>query len=264
MFDSLASFLGINLGALISAIFSALFALGAIAVGIILSAAVFSKKKENKYTGFMGKLYDLVNFKKFAILPLLRTTYIILAIYISLDAIMCFPRYGFWSGLEKFAMELIIGNAVLRIVYELAMLLVKGVRSLNAIQRDLNDKDTDAPEFMESFSTPKSSTAPLVSGRVPAPTLAPIEPGSASSYNDDEEFAKPWLPTSKFVSVSTPATSPTLSPAPEPVSTPDPGQNAVPGAQPEQSAENVTIFCINCGKGIKAQSRFCPYCGTKQ
>jgi membrane protease subunit (stomatin/prohibitin family) len=40
-----------------------------------------------------------------------------------------------------------------------------------------------------------------------------------------------------------------------------------PGTQPAQTtsaADAATKFCLNCGKSIARQARFCPECGTAQ
>ncbi len=281
--NSLSYFLGINVGRLVAAIFGALFILAAVAGGIVLSATVFSKKNDGRYKGFMGKLYDLVNFKKFAVVPLLRATYITLVIYVTFEAIMCFPTYGFWTGLGRFALTLVVGNAALRIIYEIIMLLVKGVRSLKAIQRGLNAEDNDDPEFMESLITPKNrvpAPAPMaepVPMSAPAPAPAPMpattsmaEPVPMSApapapapMSTPTSMAEP-VPMSAPASASAPMTAPIPKPAPMTA----PTQDSLPGSgyvsQSVQSDENGMMMCANCGREIKVQSRFCPYCGTKR
>ncbi len=273
--NSLSYFLGINVGRLVAAIFGALFILAAVAGGIVLSATVFSKKNDGRYKGFMGKLYDLVNFKKFAVVPLLRATYITLVIYVTFEAIMCFPTYGFWTGLGRFALTLVVGNAALRIIYEIIMLLVKGVRSLKAIQRGLNAEDNDDPEFMESLITPKNRVPAPMSAPAPAtaPMPAPAPMAEPVPMSAPAPAPAPMPATTSMaepvpMSAPAPAPAPMTAPIPKPAPMTAPTQDSLPGSgyvsQSVQSDENGMMMCANCGREIKVQSRFCPYCGTKR
>lgn len=90
----------------------------AVVGGIALYFTVFSKKNENKYTGFMEVLYNLVHFKYFVIDDLFRILYIISTIAVTL---LSFNYIGNW----KFLIILLGGNLGLRISYESFMLFIE-------------------------------------------------------------------------------------------------------------------------------------------
>ena len=52
--------------------------------GIVLYFTVFANKNEGKYKGFMAWLYDFVKFKKLYITTVLKVTYMVLAIFLTL------------------------------------------------------------------------------------------------------------------------------------------------------------------------------------
>lgn len=235
----LDSFIGYGIGSVIFGIFSVLFAAAAIVGGIILCCTVFSKANDGKYTGFMGKLYDFVNFKKFSIEPLLKVTYIILAIYVTLDAFLSF-RGGVWNGLTELLLKVVVYNAVIRILFELAMLLVKGLKRLNEINAKLDGDAKGAnPEFEdvlfdEGNRTPK-----------PAAPVQQIQPVAA--------VPQPAAPVQQVQPVSA-IPQPTAESVPQPVAAPAESAQAVPAP----------LVCTSCGKEIKAGARFCPFCGSAQ
>ena len=220
--------LGLSIGNIISGVFYSLFALAAVIVGIVLYATVFSKKNDGKYTGFMGRLYDFVNVKKFSLEPLLKAAYIIAALYITLSALLSFSDYSVWRGLGKLAVKVVLDNALLRIGYELALLLVRVLKKLDSIGDKLG-ADGEKSEFSEEIF-PKgvkaavSQPAPVQSVPQPAPVQQPV-------------------PQPALVQQTVPATEPAPAPAP---------------------AAEETTFCTVCGKQIKVNSKFCPYCGNSR
>lgn len=50
-------------------------------------------------------------------------------------------------------------------------------------------------------------------------------------------------------------------PVPQPVPEPVPAPQPAP-VEPVQPAAPATVFCGKCGKQIKADAKFCPFCGT--
>lgn len=101
----------------------------AVVGGIALYFTVFSKNNEKKYTGFMAKLYEWVQFKYFVIDDLFRIAYIISAIALTL---LSFNFIS--SSFLTFLLILILGNVGLRISFELLMLFTEmcyNIRSIN-------------------------------------------------------------------------------------------------------------------------------------
>ncbi len=99
-------------------------------VGSILVFVLFLRKEnESKYTGFVKWLYDFLQFNKLTIDIILRFTYLFLAILIT---VMSFGLIS--TSFLGFLIVLIIGNLVLRVVYEFSMLVIlihRNVRELN-------------------------------------------------------------------------------------------------------------------------------------
>ena len=97
--------------------------------GILVYVLFLNKKNEKKFTGFVKWLYDFLSFKTLTIEMLLKVFYLIGAIFITLGS---FAYIG-TSALAFFGM-LILGNLVLRICYEGALLVIliyKNVKELN-------------------------------------------------------------------------------------------------------------------------------------
>lgn len=108
----------------------AIVALVCAIVGSILVFVLFLRKdNESKYTGFVKWLYDYLQFNKLTIDIILRFTYLFLAIFIT---VMSFGLIS--TSFLGFLLTLILGNLVLRVVYEFSMLVIlihRNVRELN-------------------------------------------------------------------------------------------------------------------------------------
>ena len=102
----------------------------AIAGGIALYFTFLRGK--NKLSGFLAKLHDFLNFKSLLIEEILKVSYLILAIFVTLYS------FGFiGTSFVSFLSVLIGGNIVLRISYELSILLVKICENTNEINKKL-------------------------------------------------------------------------------------------------------------------------------
>lgn len=177
---SMSDLLGYSIGSIISGIFYSLLALAAVIVGIVLYSTVFSKKNDGKYSGFMGRLYDFVNVKKFSIEPLLKAAYIIAALYISLNALLSFSDYSIWRGLGKLALTLVLDNALLRIGYEIALLLVRVLKRLDSVADKL-EASGEKCEFSEVIFPKNASAEKPVQQRNVQPVPQPVSQPSAQT-----------------------------------------------------------------------------------
>ena len=110
----------------------------AIVGGILVYFLFLSKKNEGKFTGFIGWLYDFLSFKKMFLETLLKVTYLILAIYITLSS---FALIG--TSFLGFLMTLVIGNLIVRITYEFSLLLLVICRNTTDIAKNMKKQDTD-------------------------------------------------------------------------------------------------------------------------
>ena len=104
--------------------------------GILIYFLFLSKKNEGKFKGFVGWLYDFLSFKKMFMEALLKITYLIVALYITLSS---FALIG--SNFIGFLAMLIIGNVVARLVYEFSLLLLVICRNTTEINKKLSKKD---------------------------------------------------------------------------------------------------------------------------
>ena len=106
--------------------------------GILIYFLFLSKKNEGKFKGFVGWLYDFLSFKKMFMEALLKITYLIVALYITLSS---FALIG--SNFIGFLAMLIIGNVVARLVYEFSLLLLVICRNTTEISKKLSKKDKE-------------------------------------------------------------------------------------------------------------------------
>lgn len=104
----------------------------AIAGGILVYFLFLKKDNENKFTGFLKYLYEFLSFKKMWLESILKISYLILTIYISL---MSFELIG--TSFLGFILTLVFGNIVLRVVYELSLLLLTICRNTTEINKKL-------------------------------------------------------------------------------------------------------------------------------
>ncbi len=103
----------------------------AIVGGILVYCLFLSKKNEGKFTGFLGWLYDFLSFKKMFLEVLLKVTYLILAIYVTLGS---FALIG--TSFLSFLLMLVVGNIVVRVIYEFSLILLVICRNTTEIAKN--------------------------------------------------------------------------------------------------------------------------------
>ena len=120
----------------------------AVVGGIVLQITFLSKKKENKYTGFVGFLYRFLNFKELLAEILLKVIYTITSLFITIYsiALLFTASNNVGINLIAFLSMLVIGNAVVRLVYEFLLLSLIICRNTTEINRKLGpDKEPEKP-----------------------------------------------------------------------------------------------------------------------
>ncbi len=90
----------------------------AIAASIVIYFVFMDKKEESKYTGFVKNLYDFLHFKINFIEAFLKIAYIITTLYVTITSFSLIK-----VDVALFFMTLILGNIIIRILYEAAFLL---------------------------------------------------------------------------------------------------------------------------------------------
>ena len=114
-------------GTLIWLIVSAVLA---IIGGIVLYFTFLSKKNDGKFKGFLGWLHDFLTFKKMFIENLLKVTYLVLTIFVTL--------FSFGAGsFLAFIIVLLLGNLIIRVFYEASLVLLIICRNTTEINKNL-------------------------------------------------------------------------------------------------------------------------------
>ena len=90
----------------------------AIAASIVIYFVFMDKKEESKYTGFVKKLYDFLHFKINFIEAFLKIAYLTTTLYVTITSFSLIK-----VDVALFFMTLILGNIIIRILYEAAFLL---------------------------------------------------------------------------------------------------------------------------------------------
>lgn len=104
--------------------------------GITLYFTFLSKKNEGKYKGFTGWMYDFLSFKKMVIENILKILYLICAIYITLSSFALIS-----SSFLAFLLYLVLGNLIVRISYELLLVVLVICRNTTDISKKLDKKE---------------------------------------------------------------------------------------------------------------------------
>lgn len=111
----------------------AVAAILAAVAGLVLFFTFFRKKNEGKYTGFRGRLYNLMNFNRFYAEEILRLVYIVLTCVVTVTGIITVILGSFLLGLA----ELVLLNLLLRVVFELLMMFIILCRKTVSVDRHL-------------------------------------------------------------------------------------------------------------------------------
>ena len=90
----------------------------AIAASIVIYFVFMDKEEENKYTGFVKNLYEFLHFKINFIEAFLKIAYITTTLYVTITSFSLIK-----VDVALFFMTLILGNIIIRILYEAAFLL---------------------------------------------------------------------------------------------------------------------------------------------
>ncbi|MBQ6841153.1 MAG: hypothetical protein IJO63_03470 [Bacilli bacterium] len=133
MYDYGYSYGGSSLGSSIqgSVVWTAVALVLAIIGGIVVYFLFLkpNKKVENK---FLSWIKDFLNFKKMLIEDILKVTYVILTIFITLFS---FNFIG--SSFLAFLLMITLGNVVVRVAYEASLMLIMIWRNTNDINKKM-------------------------------------------------------------------------------------------------------------------------------
>lgn len=119
----------------------------AVALTALLMVLVLPKEKDGRLPSVFQLLHDLFTPKVLVIEKLLQVLYVFLTCLTVLYGIVIFFN-GFFTGIGNLVLGLLVlavGPLVLRVLYELLLLLVMHVKTVREIQRKLDDVLWDAP-----------------------------------------------------------------------------------------------------------------------
>ena len=146
--------------------------LGILALAVLFTALlmvlVLPKEKDGRLPAVFQLLYDLVTPKVLVIEKLLQVLYVFLTCLAVLYGIVVFFN-GFFTGIGNLVLGLlvlVVGPLVLRVFYELILLLVMHVKTVREIQRKLDGG---------LWTAPPSAPRPAPGPEEKAPTPPPAE-----------------------------------------------------------------------------------------
>lgn len=134
----------------------------AVISGFLLFFLFLGKQNEGKFTGFLGWMYDFLNFKKMMSESILKVCYLILASFITLYAVgaLLFTEGGSIGGrLLAFILTLTIGNVMIRLLYEFALVILIICRNTTEINKKMGDNYIEAQQNNNS-QVPVQPTVP--------------------------------------------------------------------------------------------------------
>lgn len=248
-------------------------------VGAILVYVFFlTPQNRGRFTGFLGWLYDFLNFRKMFGDILIRILYVCTAIYLTISGVCSSIIAG---NLIYVVQYTIIGNVIARLVYELLMVLISLCRNVADINRKMGG--TPVPPSAPVSPVPQEPAAPAQPFQRPEP-VKPIEsqPAAPAQPFQRPEPVKPAEPQPAAPAQSFQRPEPVKPAEPQPAVPAQPFQRPEPPKMqtvkpdipvespfqrpaadnaPEATQQADTKFCRNCGKRIAADAADCPFCG---
>ena len=106
----------------------------AIVGGIVLYFTFLRKSNDQKFKGFLGWMYDFLQFKKLFIEDFLKVIYICATIFVILFS---FAVIG--TNFVSFLVTLIVGPLVLRVTFELILMTIMICRNTTVIANKTTD-----------------------------------------------------------------------------------------------------------------------------
>jgi len=121
-----------------------------LAAAIIIFFWFMSKKNEGRFTGLPGWLYEFFQFRNYIVEVVLKFTYVIAACTLTGIGIFSIISLQLPMGLGF----LLVGNLLIRIIYELLLMMIVTVRNVSQINKKMNDIDTKKMETFEFKKPP--------------------------------------------------------------------------------------------------------------
>ena len=104
----------------------------ALCAAIVLYFTFLNKNNAKNYQGFTKKLYDFLSFSTLSLEAILKICYLVIAIFITITSFSYIS-----TSIIAFLLYLIIGNVVVRIIFESALLIIMMYHKLNEINEKM-------------------------------------------------------------------------------------------------------------------------------
>ena len=249
--------------ALAFTILSCIALIAAIVCAVILYKRYVSQKDE-PLIKFSDKQTwgPYLRFERLAIDRILKALYLFLAtncafsyVAIVIASIFSGSIGIFLAALFFGFIGLVIGEILVRLVFESTMLLVIVTNNTNAIRTTL---DSGRGSIISPLVSQPSPTAPT-----PAPATPTQTPTAATSAEpiitsmQDTVAAAPAAATAP----TTPQPAPAPTPEPAPAPTPEPAPEPAPAPEPTFVNPDGSWTCPKCGS-TDNRGNFCKHCGT--
>ena len=104
----------------------------ALCAGIVLYFTFLNPKNAEHYTGATKKIYDFLSFKVMSLETILKICYLVVAIYITISSFSLISE-----SFIEFLLVLFLGNIVVRLLFEGALLILMIHKELVEVNRKL-------------------------------------------------------------------------------------------------------------------------------
>lgn len=101
--------------------------------GGILTYFLFVKKEDKVNNKFLAWLKEFLSFKKLLLENILKVTYIILAIFVTLTSFNMIS-----TSFVGFLLYLVLGNILLRVIYESSLMIIMICRNTTEINKKMH------------------------------------------------------------------------------------------------------------------------------
>lgn len=246
--------------------------IASLVVAIIVYFTFLSKRNAGRFTGFVGWLYEVLNFGKLIIEALLKICYMFITLFISIISII-HMKDSFGEGL----LMLIGFNVIIRICYECLLMIVmlcKNTKEINSKLKDQNNNTMNGgrisynmpPQQSYGQSSYVQQPKQQAMNRQPMGMQQPMgaqrpagaqQPAGAQPVRVQQPMGA-QQPMNNHYQGSTGS----MGPAAQAVNQ-DQGMPQVNSKQEELPKVQNVKYCLKCGNVVEHDDIFCPNCGTK-
>lgn len=126
--------------------------------GLVIYFTFMKNSNRGKFKGFTKWLYEFLHFRKITVEVILKVTYVIFALMVTLGS---FAFIG--QSFVAFLLILVFGNLFLRISYEFSMLMIGIWRNTKDISDVVTGRGSkvQAPEAPEAPAAPEGKICPM-------------------------------------------------------------------------------------------------------